>query len=89
MNVSDQMLKTQNSPDYLRKVTIIIGCNLQIRQFALESGSFTDAKFCNTALTCAVGNKSLGKLFVGTTDGRILSYDLHQTILLTLKFQVS
>ena len=89
MNVSDQMLKTQNSSDYLRKVTIITGCNSHIRQFVLESGSFTDAKFCNTALTCAVGNKSLGKLFVGTTDGRILPYDLHQTILLTLKFQVS
>lgn len=90
LTTSNDVLNTlKSTTDYLNHVTLITGSeDAHIRQFALESGSLMHERFCNYALTCAVGHKSLAKLYVGTTVGTIFAYNPRINSMRISKFKV-
>ena len=92
LRTSSEVLSTiKSTTEYLNHVTLITGSeDAHIRQFALDSGALIDDKICSYSLTCVAGHVALAKLYVGTKEGVIISYNPSDKIIKRInKFTVS
>ena len=81
-----QKLKAQ---EYLNQLSLITGCeDTCVRKFSLEGGQLLHEKECHEALTCVAGHKRLGKLYIGSKEGRIFTYNPKTDKLNTVSFRV-
>ena len=89
LNTPTAEMKTLKAPEYLNQLSLITGSeDTYVRQFSLETGKLLHEKECSEALTCVAGHKILGKLYIGSKEGRIFTYNPKSNVLKTVNFRV-
>lgn len=76
-NLPSAKLRTiTTAPEYLNHLNLITGSlDAHIRQFSLETGKLMYENRCPSPITSVAGHRMINKLYVGSKDGSILTYN--------------
>lgn len=85
LNLTSTLLRNiPTTAEYLNQLDLITGSEDScIRQFSLETGGLLHEIDCKCPLTTVAGNKTLGKLYIGSKEGSIFTYNPMDQLLKT------